>query len=175
MSGLIFSKHRAGAATFYLRQDNRLEVHVNGAVLAIVSEEDVDQHMLVGPQGIDKLARLIGFDSARSGVLQHRLRTELLGIGGAGSAGRRLVGPHGDQVASVHDILFPHRDAKTRGFQWRRSRRVLVRIVSKNCEPGQLAGQRHPFRRYRCPSEFTAARDAIKIGRFGHLEHRFAR
>ena len=59
MSGLIFSKHRAGAATFYLRQDNRLEVHVNGAVLAIVSEEDVDQHMLVGPQGIDKLARMI--------------------------------------------------------------------------------------------------------------------
>lgn len=59
MSGLIFSKHRAGPATFYLRQDNRLEVHVNGAVLAIVSDEDVERYMLVGPQGIEKLAQIV--------------------------------------------------------------------------------------------------------------------
>lgn len=59
MSSLIFSKHRAGPATFYLRQGSRLEVHVNGAVLAIVAAEDVERYMLVGPHGIETLAKMV--------------------------------------------------------------------------------------------------------------------
>ncbi len=56
MSGLIFSKHQAGPATFYLRRGGRLEVHVNGMVLAVVPEDAVERRMLDKVHGIDRLA-----------------------------------------------------------------------------------------------------------------------
>jgi hypothetical protein len=56
MSGLIFSKHQAGPATFYLRRGGQLEVHVNGMVLAVVPEEAVERRMLDKTSGVDRLA-----------------------------------------------------------------------------------------------------------------------
>ncbi|HEY6941705.1 hypothetical protein, partial [Dokdonella sp.] len=53
--GSMVSQHRAGPATFYLRRNGRLEVHVNGMVLAIVPAEDVARHMSDGERGLGHL------------------------------------------------------------------------------------------------------------------------